>query len=117
LWWPVGSKDEVEREFLDQFIDKNAKTFKDLDIEPGDIANFTYKYLVSRDCITRVDSDSICANDFTARIQKLIILRSATNDREGEARGEEVLARFGQPIECCQRWLWASFTRHGSVAL
>jgi len=45
LWWPVGSKDEVEREFLNQFIDKNAKTFKDLDIEPGDIANFTYKYL------------------------------------------------------------------------
>lgn len=47
LWWPVGSKDEVEREFLDQFIDKSAKTFKDLDMEPADIANFTYKYLVS----------------------------------------------------------------------
>nr|POF15051.1 nadh-ubiquinone oxidoreductase 40 kda subunit, mitochondrial [Quercus suber] len=46
LWWPVGSKDEVEREYLDQFIDKSAKTFKDLDIEPGDIANFTFKYLV-----------------------------------------------------------------------
>nr|POE98291.1 nadh-ubiquinone oxidoreductase 40 kda subunit, mitochondrial [Quercus suber] len=45
LWWPVGSKDEVEREYLDQFIDKSAKTFKDLDIEPGDIANFTFKYL------------------------------------------------------------------------
>lgn len=47
LWWGVGSKDEVEREFLDQFIDESAKTFKDLGIEPGDIANFTYKYLVS----------------------------------------------------------------------
>jgi NADH dehydrogenase (ubiquinone) 1 alpha subcomplex subunit 9 len=46
LWWPVGSRDEVEREYLDQFIDKNAKTFKDLDIEPGDIANFTFRYLV-----------------------------------------------------------------------
>ncbi|CAK1365983.1 NADH-ubiquinone oxidoreductase 40 kDa subunit, mitochondrial [Cercospora beticola] len=45
LWWPVGSTDEVEREFLDQVIDKNAKTFKDLGIEPGDIANFTYQYL------------------------------------------------------------------------
>ncbi|KAF2774095.1 NAD(P)-binding protein [Teratosphaeria nubilosa] len=45
LWWPVGSADEVEREHLDQFIDKSAKTFKDLDIEPGDIANFTFKYL------------------------------------------------------------------------
>lgn len=47
LWWPVGSRDEIEREFLDQFIDKNAKTFKDLDIEPGDISAFTYRYLVS----------------------------------------------------------------------
>jgi len=46
LWWPVGSRDEVEREYLDQFIDKNAKTFKDLDMEPGDIANFTFMYLV-----------------------------------------------------------------------
>lgn len=47
LWWPIGSADQVEREFHDQFIDKNAKTFKDLGIEPGDIANFTYAYLVS----------------------------------------------------------------------
>ncbi|KAK5126298.1 NADH-ubiquinone oxidoreductase 40 kDa subunit [Meristemomyces frigidus] len=45
LWFPVGSRDEVEREYMDQFIDKNAKTFKDLDMEPGDIANFTFKYL------------------------------------------------------------------------
>ena len=47
LWWPVGSADQVEREFHDQFIDKNAKTFADLDLVPGDIANFTYAYLVS----------------------------------------------------------------------
>jgi NADH dehydrogenase (ubiquinone) 1 alpha subcomplex subunit 9 len=47
LWWPVGSADQVEREFHDQFIDKNAKTFKDLGLVPGDIANFTYAYLVS----------------------------------------------------------------------
>ncbi|KAK5173071.1 Protein-lysine N-methyltransferase efm5 [Saxophila tyrrhenica] len=45
LWWPVGCKDQVEREFMDQFIDKNAKTFADLDMEAGDVANFTYKYL------------------------------------------------------------------------
>ncbi|EMC99973.1 hypothetical protein BAUCODRAFT_30399 [Baudoinia panamericana UAMH 10762] len=45
LWWHVGSRDEVEREYLDQFIDKNAKTFKDLDMEPGDVSNFTFKYL------------------------------------------------------------------------
>lgn len=47
LWWPVGSRDQVEREFIDQFIDRKAKTFKDLDMEPGDIASFTFKYLVS----------------------------------------------------------------------
>jgi len=47
LWWPTTSRDQVIREFLDQVIDPKAKTFKDLDIEPGDIANFTFKYLVS----------------------------------------------------------------------
>jgi NADH dehydrogenase (ubiquinone) 1 alpha subcomplex subunit 9 len=47
LWWPVGSKDLVEREFMNQFIDKNAKTFADLGMETGDIAAFTFKYLVS----------------------------------------------------------------------
>ena len=46
LYWPVGCKDQVTREFIDQFIDKNAKTFQDLDMEAGDIANFTFKYLV-----------------------------------------------------------------------
>ncbi|KAK7416952.1 Protein-lysine N-methyltransferase efm5 [Neonectria punicea] len=45
LWWHTMSADEVEREFMDQVIDPQAKTFKDLDIEPGDIANFTYHYL------------------------------------------------------------------------
>lgn len=48
LWWHTLSADEVEREFLDQAIDSKAKTFKDLGIEPGDIANFTYHYLVMR---------------------------------------------------------------------
>ncbi|OAA49505.1 NADH-ubiquinone oxidoreductase 40 kDa subunit-like protein [Metarhizium rileyi] len=45
LWWHTKSADEVEREFMDQVIDPTAKTFKDLGIEPGDIANFTYHYL------------------------------------------------------------------------
>ena len=46
FWWPVGSKDEVEREYLDQFIDNSAKTFKDLGIEASDVRDFTFKYLV-----------------------------------------------------------------------
>ncbi|KYK55859.1 NADH-ubiquinone oxidoreductase 40 kDa subunit-like protein [Drechmeria coniospora] len=45
LWWHTLSADEIEREFMDQSIDANARTFKDLGIEPGDIANFTYHYL------------------------------------------------------------------------
>ncbi|EAA30558.3 NADH-ubiquinone oxidoreductase 40 kDa subunit, mitochondrial [Neurospora crassa] len=47
LWWPIMSADEIEREFHDQVIDPEAKTFKDLGIEPADIANFTYHYLQS----------------------------------------------------------------------
>ncbi|KAF2500114.1 NAD(P)-binding protein [Lophium mytilinum] len=45
LWWPVGSADEVEREFIDQTIDPRAKTFKDLDIEPAELKSLTYEYL------------------------------------------------------------------------
>ncbi|RDA86825.1 hypothetical protein CP533_1948, partial [Ophiocordyceps camponoti-saundersi (nom. inval.)] len=46
LWWNTLSADEVEREFINQTIDPNAKTFKDLGINPGDIYNFTYHYLL-----------------------------------------------------------------------
>lgn len=45
LWWHTMSADEVEREFIDQVIDANAKTFKDLGMEAGEIADFTYHYL------------------------------------------------------------------------
>ncbi|PHH59173.1 hypothetical protein CDD82_2534 [Ophiocordyceps australis] len=47
LWWHTTSADEIEREYIDQVIDPTAKTFSDLGIEPGDIANYTYLYLVS----------------------------------------------------------------------
>ncbi|PWY64913.1 complex I NDUFA9 subunit family protein [Aspergillus neoniger CBS 115656] len=46
LWWPTISADEVEREFIDQVIDPNAKTFKDLDIEPVDLSTLTFHYLL-----------------------------------------------------------------------
>jgi len=46
IWWPVGSADEVEREFIDQTIDKTAKTFADLDIQPVEMETLTYQYLV-----------------------------------------------------------------------
>ncbi len=48
LWWPlIPSAEEIEREFHDQVIDDTAKTFKDLGITPGELANYTYHYLVS----------------------------------------------------------------------
>ena len=46
IWWSQTSADSVEREFIDQVIDPKAKTFKDLGVEPGDLANFTFHYLV-----------------------------------------------------------------------
>ena len=48
IWWKTTSADEVEREFLDQVIDPKAKTFKDLGVEPAELRNFTFHYLVSR---------------------------------------------------------------------
>ena len=56
LWWKTTSADEVEREFLDQVIDRKAKTFKDLDIEPGELKNYTFHYLVSTSPYSRSKS-------------------------------------------------------------
>jgi NADH dehydrogenase (ubiquinone) 1 alpha subcomplex subunit 9 len=47
LWWPVGSADQVEREFIDQVIDPSAKTFSDLGLEPAELESLTFQYLVS----------------------------------------------------------------------
>ena len=67
LWWPVGNRDQVVREFLDQVIDPNAKTFADLGMEPVDVAKYTYAYLVSRsscDCLA-----SLCQTTLISRQQ------------------------------------------------
>jgi NADH dehydrogenase (ubiquinone) 1 alpha subcomplex subunit 9 len=46
LWWQaIKSSDEIEREFIDQKIDKTAKTFADLGMEPAELADLTYHYL------------------------------------------------------------------------
>jgi len=45
VWWPVGSPDELEREFLDQEVDNSAKTFADLGIEPAELRDLTFHYL------------------------------------------------------------------------
>jgi NADH dehydrogenase (ubiquinone) 1 alpha subcomplex subunit 9 len=45
LWWPTLSPDQVERQFIDQKIDPTAKTFRDLAIEPTDIAGDMLQYI------------------------------------------------------------------------
>lgn len=47
IWWPTISADEVEREALDQVIDPTAKTLKDFGIEPAELSNLTFHYLVN----------------------------------------------------------------------
>ena len=46
IWWPTSSADQVEREFIDQNIDPSAKTLNHLGIEPAELSNLTYHYLV-----------------------------------------------------------------------
>jgi len=48
FWWVTRDKDQVIREFVDQYIDPKAKTFDDLDMKAGRLEDFTFKYLVSR---------------------------------------------------------------------
>ena len=44
-WWPTYCADEIEREFIDQKIDPTAKTFKDLDLTPGELDDMAFEYV------------------------------------------------------------------------
>lgn len=99
LWWPTTSRDQVVREFLDQVIDPKAKTFKDLGIEPGDIAAFTFLYLVSLRFLPSNIIMTCVLTTITARISQFGILRPAAYDRAGEEGREEVPARHRRPID------------------
>lgn len=70
IWWSQTSADSVEREFIDQKIDPKAKTFKDLGIEPGEIANFTFQYLVSAQVVILVALLTVHA----ARLPEFVVL-------------------------------------------
>ena len=99
IYWPTVSPDEVEREFLDQTIDRKAKTFKDLGIEPGDVANYTFHYLV-RTLWTHIhykkfDADSV---SIPAKLSQLFFLRSATCVGAGETGREEVSTCYRRSI-------------------
>lgn len=79
LWWHTMSADEVEREFLDQEIDPEAKTFKDLGMnETADLADLTFHYLV---CIYARVSARANADFPIERIPQLILLRSSPGHR------------------------------------
>lgn len=84
LWWPIISPDEVEREFIDQKIDESAKTFKDLGIEPAELSDLTFHYLVSLACVRVNPSVSVDANFGLERIPELVVLRPASGYGAGE---------------------------------
>ena len=86
LWWHTMSADEVEREYIDQHIDPTAKTFADLGIEPAELSNLTFHYLVC----TLVGFIKDSANNITESLPKRLILRPSPCYRAGEERGEEV---------------------------
>ena len=82
LYWKVLSGDEIEREFIDQQIDRTAKTFADLGMEAGNLRNFTFHYLVSSPKTQRKPISNLMRMFLTARISELILLRSPTSNRE-----------------------------------
>lgn len=92
LWWPIMSADEIEREFHDQVIDPNAKTFKDLGIEPADIADFTYHYLVSFKHAS-LARKGLFTDSHTAKLSQQRLLRPSSIDREGEEGGQGICSR------------------------
>lgn len=98
LWWPIMSPDEVEREFMDQKIDESAKTFKDLGIEPAELSDLTFHYLVSLNCVHLKSSAVAAANWDIERIPELVVLRPASGYGAGATGGKEVLARSRRPV-------------------
>lgn len=94
LWWNLLglSKEQIEVEHIDQVVDKSAKTFRDLGIEPGDISKFTYQYVVS--WASSIDDTLLVpkTNFSAARIPHRCVLRFGPGDRKGEEGGEEVPA-------------------------
>lgn len=104
LWWDIMSADEIEREFIDQEIDRTAKTFKDLGMEPGDISKFTYNYLVSIDQCALIIAKTLFTvmsrlTSITARIPERIVLRSASCYGEGEEGRQEIHSRHGRAVK------------------
>lgn len=92
LWWPIMSADEVEREFIDQKIDRKAKTFKDLGIEPAEISNLTFHYLVSGpNLIQRTWLIWTLSHSKDTEVRLFTIYRRLRNERKGRKRSTYML--------------------------
>jgi len=95
LYWPTLSADEVEREFIDQKIDKTAKTFKDLGITPGDIAEFTYHYLVSSGSPLSFDTfGTQILNSFSNSSKVSAALRTMISRQQQRKRSARIASTF-----------------------
>jgi NADH dehydrogenase (ubiquinone) 1 alpha subcomplex subunit 9 len=44
LWWPMHNPDQIERQFIDQYVDPKALTFNDLGIIPGRLQDHVFEY-------------------------------------------------------------------------
>lgn len=44
FWWRMVNPDQVERQFIDQVLNKNVKGFADLGIEPSPLKDLVYRY-------------------------------------------------------------------------
>lgn len=95
LWWPIMSPDEVEREFMNQQIDPTAKTFKDLGIEPAELSELTFHYLVG---FFWLDERWNGTNYGIARIPECLVLRPPSGHGARETGGEEVRARSRRSV-------------------
>ena len=113
IYWPTTSADEVEREFIDQKIDPKAKTFKDLGIEPADIRNYTFHYLVSRKPLfaySRDGADHFYLNSKDTGVLHSMICLQQQNVRRGRRRSTYMSLTTSKDLDGCgQRGQFKSF--------
>ena len=108
LWWHVGSGDEIEREFIDQEIDKRAKTFGDLGInEPADLKGLTFHYLVR--CVDRFTNPANICNSKITGARHIQIYHQQPNESDGKNGSIYTFMMISD--------LWQSLPRIGLLAI
>lgn len=88
IWWPTMSADEIEMEGMDQKIDATAKTFKDLGIEPAELSNLTFNYLVSHAVliIGHLTTQMLTLSRWHTGARNILIFLQPQNGRELKRR-------------------------------